>query len=110
MKKYGLENFSLGILKFCKNDYKVCLNLEQKWLDKSKPCLHNKKKYSFFYKPSATCPTLSAAYAAEGQSAGIYNVLNVVGNSCFVGTCFKHSFDTIIELKPKLNKENLPAS
>lgn len=37
MKKYGLENFSLGILEFCKQDSKVCLNLEQKWLDHYKP-------------------------------------------------------------------------
>ena len=37
MKKYDLDNFSLGILEFCKNDSKVCLNLEQKWLDKYKP-------------------------------------------------------------------------
>lgn len=33
MKKYGLESFSVGILEFCKQDSKVCLNLEQKWLD-----------------------------------------------------------------------------
>jgi group I intron endonuclease len=71
MKKYGLDNFSLGIFEFCKNDYKVCLNLEQKWLDK--------------YKPK-------------------YNGLNVAGNSYG----FKHSIDTIIELKPRLNKENHP--
>ena len=37
MKKYGLDNFSLGILEFCKQDSKVCLNLEQKWLDYYKP-------------------------------------------------------------------------
>lgn len=37
MKKYGLDKFSLGIFEFCKNDSKVCLNLEQKWLDKYKP-------------------------------------------------------------------------
>jgi hypothetical protein len=30
MKKYGLENFSLGILEFCKQDPKICLELEQK--------------------------------------------------------------------------------
>ena len=30
MKKHRLENFSLGILEFCKKDSKVCLNLEQK--------------------------------------------------------------------------------
>jgi hypothetical protein len=30
MKKYGLESFSIGILEFCKQDSKVCLNLEQK--------------------------------------------------------------------------------
>ena len=71
MKKYDLENFSLGILEFCKNDFKVCLNLEQKWLDK--------------YKPK-------------------YNVLNVAGNSFG----FKHSLETIIKLKQKLNKANHP--
>jgi len=37
MKKYGLENFSLGILEFCKKDSKICLDLEQKALDKYKP-------------------------------------------------------------------------
>jgi len=37
MKKYGLENFSLGILEFCKKDSEICLSLEQKWLDKYKP-------------------------------------------------------------------------
>ena len=30
MKKYGLENFSLGIKEFCKQDPKLCLSLEQK--------------------------------------------------------------------------------
>jgi hypothetical protein len=30
MKKYGLENFSLGIKEFCKQDPKICINLEQK--------------------------------------------------------------------------------
>ena len=72
MKKHRLENFSLGILEFCKKDSKVCLNLEQKWLDK--------------YKPE-------------------YNVLNVAGNSFG----FKHSIETIIELKQRLNKENHPS-
>jgi group I intron endonuclease len=37
MKKYGLDNFSLGILEFCKKDTKICLDLEQKALDKYKP-------------------------------------------------------------------------
>lgn len=37
MKKYGLENFSLGILEFCKKDSEISLSLEQKWLDKYKP-------------------------------------------------------------------------
>lgn len=37
MKKYGLDNFSLGILEFCKKDSKICLNLEQKYLDQYKP-------------------------------------------------------------------------
>jgi hypothetical protein len=30
MKKYGTENFSLGILEFCQQDPKICINLEQK--------------------------------------------------------------------------------
>ena len=37
MKKYGLENFSLGIKEFCIKDPKICLNLEQKWIDFYKP-------------------------------------------------------------------------
>lgn len=37
MKKYNLENFSLGILEFCKQEPKICLNLEQKWIDFYKP-------------------------------------------------------------------------
>jgi group I intron endonuclease len=37
MKKYGLENFSLGILEFCKKDVIVCVNLEQKWIDYYEP-------------------------------------------------------------------------
>ena len=30
IKKYGAENFSLGILEFCKKDPNVCIELEQK--------------------------------------------------------------------------------
>lgn len=71
MKKYGLENFSLGILEFCKQDSSVCLNLEQKWLDHSKPN---------------------------------YNVLTVAGSSFG----FKHSAETIANLKKMLSKENHP--
>lgn len=37
MKKYGLENFSLGIKEFCDKDPKVCVYLEQKWIDYYKP-------------------------------------------------------------------------
>ena len=37
MKKYGLENFSLGIKEFCENNLKICLDLEQKWIDYYKP-------------------------------------------------------------------------
>ena len=37
MKKYGLENFSLGILEFCTKDVVTCVNLEQKWMDYYKP-------------------------------------------------------------------------
>ena len=37
MKKYGLENFSLGIKEFCENKSEICLDLEQKWLDYYKP-------------------------------------------------------------------------
>ena len=71
LKKYGLENFSLGILEFCKQDSNVCLKLEQKWLD--------------HYKPN-------------------YNVLTVAGNSFG----FKHSIETITNLKKMLSKENHP--
>jgi group I intron endonuclease len=37
MKKYGTENFSLGILEFCQQDLKICINLEQKWINLYKP-------------------------------------------------------------------------
>ena len=37
MKKYGLENFSLGILEICDKNPKTCLDLEQKWIDCFKP-------------------------------------------------------------------------
>nr|YP_010564227.1 hypothetical protein OYW92_mgp13 [Epichloe bromicola]UYX62211.1 hypothetical protein [Epichloe bromicola] len=37
MRKYGLDNFSLGIKEFCDNNPKICLDLEQKWIDYYKP-------------------------------------------------------------------------
>ena len=37
MKRYGLDNFSLGIKEFCDNDPKICIELEQKWIDYYKP-------------------------------------------------------------------------
>ena len=37
MRKYKLDNFSLGILEFCISDVKVCSHLEQKWIDYYKP-------------------------------------------------------------------------
>ena len=37
MRKYKLENFSLGILEFCNPDIIVCSKLEQKWIDYYKP-------------------------------------------------------------------------
>ena len=37
MKKYGLDNFSLGILEFCTKHVEVCVNLEQKWIDYYRP-------------------------------------------------------------------------
>jgi len=37
MKKYRLDNFSLGIKEFCDNNPKICLDLEQKWIDYYKP-------------------------------------------------------------------------
>lgn len=37
MKKYGLDSFSLGIKEFCVNNPKICLDLEQKWIDYYKP-------------------------------------------------------------------------
>lgn len=37
MKKYGLENFSLGIKEFCASNPKICIDLEQKWIDHYEP-------------------------------------------------------------------------
>jgi len=37
MRKYKLENFSLGILEFCPSDIIICSDLEQKWIDHYKP-------------------------------------------------------------------------
>ena len=37
MRKYKLENFSLGIIKLCASDIIVCSDLEQKWIDYYKP-------------------------------------------------------------------------
>ncbi len=37
MRKYKLDNFSLGILEFCKPDIIICSDLEQKWIDHYKP-------------------------------------------------------------------------
>lgn len=37
MRKYGLENFSLGILEFCTSDVTDCSKLEQKWIDLYQP-------------------------------------------------------------------------
>jgi len=37
MRKYGLKNFTLAILEICESDIKVCLDLEQKWMDYYKP-------------------------------------------------------------------------
>jgi cytochrome c oxidase subunit 1 len=37
MRKYKLENFSLGILEFCQKDIIICSDLEQKWIDFYKP-------------------------------------------------------------------------
>ena len=37
MKKYGLNNFSLGILEFCEKDAIECVKLEQKWIDHYEP-------------------------------------------------------------------------
>lgn len=37
MRKYKLENFSLGILEFCPSDIILCSELEQKWIDYYKP-------------------------------------------------------------------------
>lgn len=43
MKKYGLENFSLGIIEFCGKDVILCTNLEQKWMDHYKPSYNTLK-------------------------------------------------------------------
>lgn len=37
MKKYGLDNFSLGIKEFCASNPKICIDLEQKWIDHYEP-------------------------------------------------------------------------
>nr|YP_010714070.1 GIY-YIG homing endonuclease [Fuscoporia gilva]WDD39633.1 GIY-YIG homing endonuclease [Fuscoporia gilva] len=37
MRKYKLENFSLGILEFCTKNVNICVNLEQKWINYYKP-------------------------------------------------------------------------
>lgn len=37
MKKYRLDNFSLGIKEFCASDNQTCLDLEQKWIDYYEP-------------------------------------------------------------------------
>jgi len=37
MRKYKLENFSLGILEFCQPDIMICSKLEQKWIDHYNP-------------------------------------------------------------------------
>jgi group I intron endonuclease len=37
MRKYKLENFSLGILEFCQPDIMICSDLEQKWINYYKP-------------------------------------------------------------------------
>ena len=37
MKKYGLDNFSLGIKEFCDKNPQICIDLEQKWIDYYKP-------------------------------------------------------------------------
>jgi group I intron endonuclease len=37
MKKYGLDNFSLGIKEFCDKNPKICIDLEQKGIDYYKP-------------------------------------------------------------------------
>ena len=58
MKKYGLENFSLGILEFCKQDPKICLELEQKWID--------------FYKPKYNVLTVA------GNSAGFKHSIETI--------------------------------
>lgn len=40
LKKYGLENFSLGIIEFCNQDPKTCIQLEQKWINFYKPTIN----------------------------------------------------------------------
>ena len=37
MQKYGLNNFSLGILEFCEKDVIECVKIEQKWMDHYEP-------------------------------------------------------------------------
>ena len=71
MRKYKLENFSLGILEFCPSDIIICTDLEQKWID--------------HYKPK-------------------YNVLKIAGST----SGFRHTIDTIKNLKELFKKENHP--
>nr|AFD95924.1 intron-encoded LAGLIDADG endonuclease family protein [Talaromyces stipitatus] len=64
MKKYGLENFSLGILEFCKQDPKICLELEQKWID--------------FYKPKYNVLTVAGNSAGFKHSVETINKLKKI--------------------------------
>lgn len=81
MRKYGLDNFFLGIKEFCVPQ--DCIKLEQKWID--------------HYKPKA----LPSPHASR---AGLYNILDIAGNS--LG--FKHSPSTIKKLREAFSKENHP--
>jgi len=100
MKKYGLDNFSLGILEFCQQDPKVCLSLEQKWLDYYKPAYGVSTPLHSCLRPR--CGALQ--HKGDEVKGGNYNVLKVAGNSFG----FKHSIETITKLKEMLSKENHP--
>ena len=48
-RKYKLENFNLAILEFCDSDSKICLNLEEKWIEYYNPKYNTLKKAGTSY-------------------------------------------------------------
>lgn len=90
MKKYGLENFSLGIKEFC-DDTKMCIALEQKWID--------------YYHPRYNVLTVA------GSSFGYKHTLETIAklknmfhkeNHPKLGT--NHSLDTVNAIKEGIKR------